>query len=109
MKKNGDLEGKVIIVTGGTGVIGLAIVKELLALGVKVVAGSASAGKAAAVGLKLDDFCPQTERLFCRLDVTDEANIGEVIAKTVDRFGQIDGLVNCAGGNRGLKPFFETD
>lgn len=36
------------------------------------------------------------------MDVTDHARVRTVVGQTVDRFGAIDALVNCAGGLRGL-------
>ena len=36
------------------------------------------------------------------MDVMDHARVRTVVRQTVDRFGAIDALVNCAGGLRGL-------
>jgi NAD(P)-dependent dehydrogenase (short-subunit alcohol dehydrogenase family) len=81
-----DSAGKVAFVTGATGGIGQACVKMFLEAGCNVVA----TGRRALSG---DD--PRVLKLA--LEVTEEAQVADAIAKTKARFGAIDFLVHMAG------------
>ena len=81
-----DAAGKVALVTGATGGIGKACVEMFLAAGASVVA----TGRRAVQG---DD--PRVLKLA--LEVTDEAQVADAIAKAKARFGTIAYLVHMAG------------
>lgn len=83
-----DLEGKVFIVTGGSSGIGKAIVDELLQDNAKVVNAD----------LKSMDY-DDNNYLFLKTDVTKASEVNNLVSKTLDTFGRIDGLVNNAGIN----------
>ena len=77
------LEGKIIIVTGGSGLIGREIIKYLLA------------EKAIAVNAEINiptDI--NNGQVYC--DVTSETSIMQCIQTVMDKYGHIDGLVNNA-------------
>jgi NAD(P)-dependent dehydrogenase (short-subunit alcohol dehydrogenase family) len=75
------LDNKVIIVTGGSGLLGKAIVNTVLAGG----------------GVCINaDIHPADQGEFIHCDITDPASIGDVIKEVVARWGRIDGLVNNA-------------
>ena len=74
-----DLEGRVALIGGGAGGIGLAVRERFIASGASVVTWDLSD--------KADD----------RVDVTDEAAVAGGIARIVAKFGRIDILVNAAG------------
>ncbi|UYV38031.1 SDR family oxidoreductase [Rhodobacteraceae bacterium D3-12] len=91
-----DLEGKVCLVTGGAGSIGMASARLLRAQGARLAlidldlaALDAACGEAfgAAAG----------EVLCIAADVTDEAQVRRAIARTVERFGRLDVLISNAG------------
>ncbi len=92
-----SLEGKVIIVTGATGILGHSFIKAITAAGgivgvlgrnekvanERVAAITAAGGKAIAL----------------IADVQNENALKDCCQKVLDAFGKIDGLVNAAGGN----------
>jgi len=86
-----DLGGKTAVVTGGAMGIGFGIVNRLLEAGANVVLADVAeegAVKAAALGERA---------LFVRTDVTQEADVANLISKTLEKFGALDIFVNDAG------------
>lgn len=86
------LEGKVAIVTGGTSGIGLATVERYVAEGAKVAIADIQDDLGAQIAERLGDSVE-----YIHTDVTDEAAIEQVVAKTVERFGRLDAMFNNAG------------
>jgi len=82
-----DLSGRVILVSGAASGIGLRTVERLHATGAIVVA----------LDLSADPGVDDNRRVARRLDVTSEQDWIDAVTWTVERFGRIDGLVNCAG------------
>jgi 2-deoxy-D-gluconate 3-dehydrogenase len=87
-----DLTGRVAVVTGGNGGIGLGMAKGLAAAGASVVVAARNAGKAEAAVAELGG-----KSAFIALDVAAEASCREMIARVADEFGRLDVLVNNAG------------
>jgi NAD(P)-dependent dehydrogenase (short-subunit alcohol dehydrogenase family) len=85
------LDGKTAIVTGGSTLIGQAVVRELHDRGVAVATADIDAGPGEGLAGKLGERC-----LFVHTDVTDDAALERLAATVVDRFGGIDALVNLA-------------
>jgi 2-dehydro-3-deoxy-D-gluconate 5-dehydrogenase len=87
-----DLEGRVAVVTGGNGGIGLGMARGLALAGANVVVAARNAEKAetaiAALGGK---------GVFVALDVANEGSCRALIEQTGERFGRLDILVNNAG------------
>ena len=92
-----DLTGKVAIVTGGNGGIGLGMARGLAAAGATiVVVGRNDAKSSAAVA----DLCKDGGKaLAVTADVTDETGVTAMIERVRREFGRIDILVNNAGIN----------
>jgi NAD(P)-dependent dehydrogenase (short-subunit alcohol dehydrogenase family) len=91
------LAGRVAVVTGGGTGIGLAIARRLGRLGASIVIASRHAGnlEAGAAELAADG----TPHLTAPVDVRSPEDIDALVARTVERFGGIDILVNNAAGN----------
>ncbi|MFD0792141.1 SDR family oxidoreductase [Mucilaginibacter litoreus] len=92
-----SLEGKVIIVTGGTGILGNSFINGIVeaggAVGILGRNKQIAEDRAAAINAK------GGQAIALIADALDETALQEAKAKTLDRFGRIDGLVNGAGGN----------
>jgi 2-deoxy-D-gluconate 3-dehydrogenase len=90
-----DLTGRVAVVTGGNGGIGLGMARGLAAAGAAVVVAARNREKSEAAAGELGRFGVRSE--FIPLDVADPASCRAMVAETVDRFGRLDILVNNAG------------
>jgi 2-dehydro-3-deoxy-D-gluconate 5-dehydrogenase len=87
-----DLTGRVAVVTGGNGGIGLGMAHGLAAAGATIMVAARNSGKAEAAVAALGG-----NSAFIRLDVADENSCRAMIEQTADRFGRLDILVNNAG------------
>jgi 2-deoxy-D-gluconate 3-dehydrogenase len=92
-----DLSGRVAIVTGGNGGIGLGMARGLAAAGAKVVVAGRNAQKSAAAAKEIGGIAIET-------DVLQERSCRELIEKTVSQLGRLDILVNNAGINIRKQP-----
>jgi 2-deoxy-D-gluconate 3-dehydrogenase len=92
-----DLTGRVAIVTGGNGGIGLGMARGLAAAGANVVVASRRAVRNKQAVDELMALGP--EAMAVEANVRDEASIKELMRRTIERFGRLDVLVNNAGTN----------
>lgn len=90
-----DFKDKVVVITGASSGIGLALVREFASLGARVVMGARSADKLAEIGREL--AARGCESAFEATDVTSEADCERLIGTAVGRFGRIDVLICNAG------------
>jgi 2-dehydro-3-deoxy-D-gluconate 5-dehydrogenase len=92
-----DLNGKVAIVTGGNGGIGLGMARGLASAGASVViaARNLEKSRAAVADLEARGWSAST----IKVDVTQEAEVSALITQTLERHGRLDILVNNAGTN----------
>jgi len=97
-----DLTGRVALVTGGNGGIGLGMARGLAKAGSTIVIAARNRDKAAAATAELTALGARTEAL--EVDVADPAACRAMIQTTNDRFGRLDILVNNAGIARGGRP-----
>jgi NAD(P)-dependent dehydrogenase (short-subunit alcohol dehydrogenase family) len=96
-----QMRGKVCVITGGAGSIGVASAKLLLSEGAKVMLtdlNEAALNKAAAdVGKDLDQDAGRENMAWLAADVTKSDQVRNAIAGTVSRWGKIDVLFSNAG------------
>ncbi len=84
------LAGKIAVVTGGGGGIGLASARRLQAEGATVVIGDIDEKSGAAAGAELGG-------LFVPVDVADEASVNTLFDTVATSYGSVDIAINNAG------------
>jgi 2-deoxy-D-gluconate 3-dehydrogenase len=92
-----DLSGRVAVVTGGNGGIGLGMAKGLAAAGATVVLAGRNATKGATAVKQIKEAGGKAE--FAEVDVTSEASCRVLIDHAAAEHGRLDVLVNNAGTN----------
>jgi 2-deoxy-D-gluconate 3-dehydrogenase len=90
-----DLSGRVAVVTGGNGGLGLGMAQGLAAAGASIVVAARNPEKSAAAAAALASSGATSA--FIAVDVADSASCREMVRHTVARFGRLDILVNNAG------------
>jgi gluconate 5-dehydrogenase len=92
------LNGHVALVIGGNRGLGLSMAKALAEAGasISIAARDVNINEAAIKEIKSE--C-NVDAIGNYCDVTQESSIKEVVAKTIERFGKIDILINSAGIN----------
>ena len=102
-----DITGKVAIVTGGNGGIGLAMARGMASIGATIMVAGRNADKAKGaleilrgMGVKAD---------FVTVDVTQQDQCLRMVADTVAAFGRVDILVNNAGMSIRKRPEHLTE
>lgn len=90
----------VVLITGGTGAIGTALVDEFSATDDVVFTYNSGEHKAAELEKKY-------HALAVKMDISDSNSVKSVIKRVYDEFGRIDVLVNNAGIAQ-IKPFLDT-
>lgn len=92
-----DAQNKTFIVTGGASGLGAATTQALHAAGANVVIADLGEEKGKALVAELGE-----RALFCKTDVSSASDAEATVAKAVETFGAVHGLINCAGiGNAG--------
>jgi len=97
-----DLHGKVAIVTGGNGGIGLGIARGLAQAGADIAVAGRNEAKTAAAVVELQGL--GVRAIGLRTDVVDETQVQRMVADTVRGLGGVDILVANAGMNARKPP-----
>jgi 2-deoxy-D-gluconate 3-dehydrogenase len=92
-----DLKGRVALVTGGNGGIGLGMARGLAAAGAAIAIAGRNAAKSEAAAAELAKLGVKTAVI--EVDVTSEAQCLKMVQDTVARLGRLDILINNAGIN----------
>ena len=82
-----DMRGKVVVVTGGQGMLGRGFCSALVARGARVASFDVTQNAATAASDSL---------MVVRADVTDRRSLENALAQVRSKWGVPDGLVNCA-------------
>ena len=92
-----NIKDQVVVITGGTGVLGRCIAKYLAKEGAKVVV----MGRKAEIGNEIvaDIKAQGGEAMFLVTDVMDAAKVEENLQDILKAYGRVDALLNAAGGN----------
>jgi 3alpha(or 20beta)-hydroxysteroid dehydrogenase len=90
-----DLRGKVAVVTGGNGGIGLGMARGLARAGARVVVAARNGEKSRSAARELQAL--GTDAIAIAVDVADEDSVNAMVAETVARWSRLDILVNNAG------------
>jgi len=92
-----DIKDRVVVMTGGTGVLGSCMVEYLAEQGAKVVvlARNKETGDKLVNGI----LAKGQEAMFLQSDVNDKALLEQNCADVIKKYGRVDVLINGAGGN----------
>lgn len=98
MSVNFDLTGKTAVITGGAGILGSVMARELARKGVKVAILGHSGDKAQ---LLADEIVKEGGvAIACNANVLDLDSLKKARDFVVEKFGKVDILINGAGGNK---------
>ena len=101
-----DLSGKVAVITGGNGGIGLGFARAVAAAGADVSVWGTNAEKNDAAEKELQAINPSASAIQC--DVSDKTAVEAAMAGVIERYGRIDACFpNAGSGTRNQRPFFE--
>jgi NAD(P)-dependent dehydrogenase (short-subunit alcohol dehydrogenase family) len=98
--------GRTVIVTGGTGALGVVAVRRFAALGANIAIPLHSAQENSSLA---ERFKLEEQRLATRTtDLTNEQEVQGFVQEVMRRFGRVDVLINAAGGYAGGTMIEET-
>jgi NAD(P)-dependent dehydrogenase (short-subunit alcohol dehydrogenase family) len=101
-----DLTGRVAVITGGNGGIGLGMAQGLASVGCSVSIWGRNAEKNAAAAASITLAGGKIDARVC--DVSDAASVSVAMASTLEKFGRVDGCFANAGiGGGGRRPFID--
>ncbi len=92
-----DLTGKVALITGGNGGIGLGMARGLAKAGAGLMIAARNVEKSERAAEELRGFGGRVETIA--VDVADQKSVNDMVAATLDTFGRVDCLVANAGVN----------
>ena len=102
MTPTDDLEGRIVLVTGGGSGIGRATALVLGARGASVVVADVDEASARET---VNQIGADARTSAVHADVSDPESVERMVSSTVDRFGALDWACNIAGVSNEQKPF----
>jgi NAD(P)-dependent dehydrogenase (short-subunit alcohol dehydrogenase family) len=107
LQKLFGLDGQVVVVIGGTGVLGGELCQGVALAGAHVVVAGRSAerGEERVTAIKKLGG----KAIFADVDAADRASVKSLLDETVKEHGRVDALVNCAGVNSSTAYFDISD
>jgi 3-oxoacyl-[acyl-carrier protein] reductase len=102
------LDGKVAIVTGGGSGFGEGIARRFAEEGAKLVVNDIDDRGGERVAAAIEKAHGQGSALYVRADVSDNAAMGGLIKRALERFGRIDIMVNNAGTTHDNGPMMDV-
>jgi NAD(P)-dependent dehydrogenase (short-subunit alcohol dehydrogenase family) len=93
-----DLTGKVAVVTGGAGILCAGLCRQLATRGAKIAVLDLNAAAAEALADEIVQSGGQAIGLVC--NVLEKSSIENAAQVVLAKFGQVDILINGAGGNK---------
>jgi NAD(P)-dependent dehydrogenase (short-subunit alcohol dehydrogenase family) len=94
-----DFNGRTVVVTGGTGVLGQAMVRAIVGCGANVALVARNREKAEPQIAALAELKAPGRAAIYTADVLDAGSLREAAQEIVKEFGRVDALLNGAGGN----------
>ncbi|MDO4172155.1 MAG: SDR family oxidoreductase [Prevotellaceae bacterium] len=92
-----NIKDYVVVITGGTGILGRCIAKYLALEGAKVIIGGRKENVGAEIVADIQAAGGQCE--FVKMDVMDVEQMQKACDIIVEKYGRVDTLLNAAGGN----------
>jgi len=100
-----DLSGKVVLLCGASGDIGLAAARKLLERGASVGLHYRTSPE----GLqKLVDEFGGDRAVLLQGDLVRKEDVASVVSKLIERFGKLDAVITTVGTKLRIRPFLET-
>src|SRR2546423_8588238 len=101
-----DLSGRMAVITGGNGGIGLGIAQALASSGCNVSIWGRNAEKNKSAAATMASLPSKVDTRIC--DVSDPASVKTAMKATLDAFGRVDGCFANAGiGGGGRRAFID--
>ena len=97
-----DLKGRVAVVTGGNGGIGLGMARGMASAGAAIIVAGRNRDKSAQAVKELQGLGAQAVAI--EVDVADESSVKALIRASAEQLGRVDVLVNNAGMNIRKQP-----
>jgi NAD(P)-dependent dehydrogenase (short-subunit alcohol dehydrogenase family) len=104
------LDGKTVVITGGSGVLAGSMAGALVRAGASVSLWGRHAETLQEAAQRAGSAAGGKERIdWVMGDAFNESSMSDAVRATVERFGSLDVLINAVGGNRSKTAFVDTD
>lgn len=100
-----DFSNKVVLITGGTGALGMAITEVFNASNATIVVTYIDGKEMEDAKTRIKSNAAE----FVRTDITNENQIKELVSQIIRKHGKVDVLVNVVGGYLGGKSIAEME